>query len=110
MDTAAFHRNEPRTVDDARSPSGAVDGVRRLADEELDRRIRVGWDEWCELLEGLLGTGGMLPPRELAARAVAFFKDAYWRAEEARVEAFRRRLSAEGLRRRDELDRAWEIG
>jgi hypothetical protein len=110
MNTAALHRTEPQAIDHARSPSGAVDGVRRPADEELDHRIRVGWDEWCELLERLLGTGGMLPPRELAAQAVTFFEDAYWRAEEARVEAFRRRLSAEGLRRRDELDRAWEIG
>ncbi len=111
MDAAAFHRNdESRVVDDARSSVEVVDDACRLAGEELDRRIRSGWDEWCELLEGLLGTGGMLPSRELAGRVVAFFEDAYWRAEDARVEALRRQLAIEGLRRRGEVDRAWGIG
>ena len=83
-----------------------MEQVRNLAVGDLDRRIRAGWDEWCELLDGLLGTGGMLPSRELAGRAVAFFEDAYWRAEEARVEALRRQLAAEGLGRRRGVDRA----
>ena len=100
MDAAKSHRSDETRAAD----------VRRLADGELDRRIRAGWEEWCELLEELLGSGGMLPSRELAARVVAFFNDACWRAEEARVEALRRQLSTEGLRRRDELDRAWGIG
>ena len=111
MDAAAFHRSdESRVVDDARSSAGVVDDARRLAGEELDRRIRSGWDEWCELLEGLLGTGGMLPSRELAGRVVVFFEDAYWRAEDARVEAFRRQLATDALRRHGEVDRAWGIG
>lgn len=89
---------------------GVVDNARSLAGEELDRRIRAGWDEWCDLLDGMLSTGGMLPPRDLAGRVVAFFEDAYWRAEEARVEALRRQLTAEGLRRRTGVDRGWGIG
>ena len=87
-----------------------VDNARSLAGEELDRRIRAGWDEWCDLLDGMLITGGMLPSRDLAGRVVAFFEDAYWRAEEARVEALRRQLTAEGLRRRTGVDRSWGIG
>lgn len=111
MDAAAFHSSdESRVVDDARSPASVVDDARRLSGEELDRRIRSGWDEWCELLEGLLGTGGMLPSRELAGRVVAFFEDAYWRAEDARVEAFRRQLATDALRRHGEVDWAWGIG
>jgi len=73
--------------------------VRALSEAELDRRIRVGWDVWCGLLDDLLNTGGMLPSRELAGRVVAFFEDAYWRAEDARVEALRRQMAANGLRR-----------
>ena len=37
----------------------------------------------------LLNTGGMLPSRGLAGRVVRFFEDGYWRAEDARIEAFR---------------------
>ena len=66
--------------------------ARRLSDIELDRRIRSGWDVWCDLLDDLLNTGGMLPPRDLAGRVTAFFEDDYWRAEEARTEALRRQL------------------
>ena len=73
--------------------------VRTLSEIELDRRIRAGWDVWCELLDDLLNTGGMLPSRELAGRVVAFFEDTYWRAEDARVEALRRQMAANGLRR-----------
>lgn len=80
-----------------RGPEGGHVG--HLPETELDRRIRVGWEEWCDLLDNLLGTGGVLPSRELAGRVVAFFEDAYWRAEEARIEALRRQLSAE---------RAWQ--
>jgi hypothetical protein len=89
----------------SRAASDPVADVRRLEDEELDRRIRAGWDEWCDLADGLVASGGMLPSRELARRAAAFFEDSYWRAEEARVEALRRRLEAEGLRRRRRVDR-----
>jgi hypothetical protein len=67
--------------------------ARHLSDVELDRRIRGGWDVWCDLLDDLLNTGGMLPPRDLAGRVTAFFEDDYWRAEEARTEALRRQLS-----------------
>lgn len=101
MDALRSHEDDKgRVVDNARSLAGA----------ELDRRIRAGWDEWCDLLDGLLSTGGMLPSRDLAGRVVAFFEDAYWRAEEARVEALRRQLTAEGLRRRTGVDRGWGIG
>lgn len=101
MDALAFQEDDKgRVVDDARS----------LAGGELDRRIRAGWDEWCDLLDGLLSTGGMLPSRDLAGRVVAFFEDAYWRAEEARIEALRRQLTAEDLRRRAGIDRGWGIG
>jgi len=72
--------------------------ARQLSDVELDRRIRSGWDVWCDLLDDLLNTGGMLPPRELAGRVTTFFEEEYWRAEEARTEALRRQL---GTTRRD---------
>ena len=79
--------------------------ARHLSDVELDRRIRGGWDVWCDLLDDLLSTGGMLPPRDLAGRVTAFFEDDYWRAEEARTEALRRQLST--LRRDSrQLDRS----
>lgn len=67
--------------------------ARRLSDVELDRRIRGGWDVWCELLDDLLNTGGMLPSRDLAGRVTLFFEDAYWRAEEARTEVLRRQMT-----------------
>ena len=73
--------------------------ARTLTGVELDRRIRIGWDDWCELLDDLLSTGGMLPSRELAGRVTGFFEDGYWRAEDARVEALGRQLAAQGLRR-----------
>lgn len=88
----------------SRDESAPVADVRRVEDEELDRRIRAGWEEWCDLLEGLVGSGGMLPSRTLARRAGSFFEDAYWLAEEARMEALRRQLEAESLRRRRGLD------
>ena len=81
-------------------------GVRTLSGVELDRRIRAGWDDWCELLDDLLGTGGMLPSRELAGRVVGFFEDGYWRAEDARVEALGQQLAARGLRRCRMTDRS----
>ena len=71
-----------------------------LRDEELNEQIRCGWTEWAELQEALLGTGGMLPSREIAERATAFFADAYWRADEAHLEALRRQ------RARNRLDTA----
>lgn len=69
-----------------------------LGDEELDERIRYGWDEWVEIQATLLATGGMLPSPEIAERATAFFTNSYWRAEEAHLEALRRqrRLSRLG--------------
>ena len=76
-----------------------AEDLRILSEVELDRRIRTGWDVWCELLDDLLSTGGMLPSRELAGRVVAFFEDAYWRAEDARVEALRCQMARNGLRR-----------
>ena len=80
--------------------------VRTLKGVELDRRIRAGWDDWCELLDDLLSTGGMLPSRELAGRVVGFFEDGYWRAEDARVEALGRQLAAQSLPRCRMTDRS----
>ena len=85
----------------------APDGdTRALTDVELDRQIRAGWDIWCDLLDDLLSTGGMLPSRELAGRVVGFFEDGYWRAEEARVEALRRQMAPQHLRRCRVTDRS----
>jgi hypothetical protein len=67
--------------------------ARRMSDVELDQRIRGGWDVWCDLLDDLLNTGGMLPSRDLAGRVTSFFEDAYWRAEEARTEVLRRQMA-----------------
>jgi hypothetical protein len=80
--------------------------VRTLTGVELDRRIRAGWDDWCELLDDLLSTGGMLPSRELTGRVLGFFEDGYWRAEDARVEALGRQLAAQDLRRCRVTDRS----
>ncbi len=91
------HRSGDVDVD--REQVEPAEDVRILPEVELDRRIRAGWDVWCGLLDDLLSTGGMLPSRELAGRLVAFFEDAYWRAEDARVEALRRQMVANGLRR-----------
>ena len=68
--------------------------ARTLSDAELDRQIRAGWDTWCDLLDDLLSTGGMLPSRRLAGRVVGFFEDSYWWAEDARVEALRREMAS----------------
>ena len=73
--------------------------VRTVTGVELDRRIRAGWDDWCQLLDDLLSTGGMLPSRDLAGRVVGFFEDGYWRAEDARVEALGRQLATGSFRR-----------
>ena len=70
-----------------------------LKDEELDERIRCGWEEWAALQEALMGTGGMLPSREIAERATAFFADAFWRADEAHLEALRRQSARNRLGR-----------
>jgi hypothetical protein len=80
--------------------------ARTLTDVELDSQIRAGWDIWCELLDDLLSTGGMLPSRELAGRVVGFFEDGYWRAEDARVEALRRQMASQDLRRCRVADRS----
>ncbi len=61
-----------------------------LTTDELDRHIRVGWDDWCDLLEALVRTEGMLPPDDLACRVIRFFESRYWAAEGARIEALRR--------------------
>ena len=68
-----------------------------LKDEELDERIRCGWNEWVEIQEALLATGGILPSKEIAERATAFFTDAYWRADEAHLEALRRQSARSWL-------------
>jgi hypothetical protein len=80
--------------------------VRRLTDVELDERIRIGWNAWCELLDELVSTGGMLPSPQLVARTAEFFEGEYWRAEDARIEALRRQLTSRSigpLRTRDQV-------
>jgi hypothetical protein len=67
-----------------------------MTEDELDREIRLGLDDWCDLLDDLLNTGGMLPSRDLAGRVVSFFEDGYWRAEEARIEVLRRQMVDRG--------------
>ncbi len=84
-----------------------LDGdARTLTDVELDSQIRAGWEIWCDLIDDLLSTGGMLPSRELAGRVVGFFEDGYWRAEDARVEAYRRQMASQDLRRCRVTDRS----
>ena len=70
-----------------------------MTEDELDSEIRLGMDAWCDLLDDLLNTGGMLPSRELAGRVVGFFEDGYWRAEDARIEALRRQMVDHGRHR-----------
>lgn len=67
--------------------------VRELTDSDLDRRIQTGWDTWCELLDELVSTGGMLPSPQLVSKSLTFLQDEYWRAEDARIEALRRQLT-----------------
>jgi hypothetical protein len=73
--------------------------VHAMTEDELDREIRLGMDDWCDLLDDLLNTGGMLPSRDLAGRVVSFFEDGYWRAEDARIEALRRQMVDRNRRR-----------
>jgi len=88
----AFRPLQPSTT---RSDPEVTQGeARTLTDVELDLQIRDGWEVWCELLDDLLSTGGMLPPRQLVTRVVGFFEDGYWRAEEARVELLRRQIAS----------------
>ena len=90
----ALHRGEPvAEKTPARHEAPELEAC-RLTDMELDERIRSGGDVWCELLDELLNTGGMLPSPQLAGRTVAFFEGDYWRAEDARIEALRRELTS----------------
>jgi hypothetical protein len=73
--------------------------VQAMTEGQLDSEIRLGMDDWCDLLDDLLNTGGMLPSRDLAGRVVSFFEDGYWRAEDARIEALRRQMVDRGRRR-----------
>lgn len=73
--------------------------VHAMTEDELDHEIRLGIDDWCDLLDDLLATGGMLPSRDLAGRVVSFFEDEYWRAEDARIEALGRQMVDRGRRR-----------
>ena len=38
--------------------------VHTMTEDELDREIRLGLDDWCDLLDDLLNTCGMLPSRD----------------------------------------------
>jgi len=91
----AFSSQQPRHTD----PEATLGAVRTLTDYELESQIRAGWDVWCDLLDDLLSTGGMLPSRQLVSQVVSFFEDGYWRAEEARVEASRRQIASQQVRR-----------
>lgn len=90
----ALHHGEPVSEKAAARHEVADLEARRLTDVDLDERIRGGWDVWCDLLDELLSTGGMLPSPQLAARTVEFFEGDYWRAEDARIEALRRELTS----------------
>ena len=90
----ALHHGEPVAENAAARHEVADLEVSRLTDDELDERIRSGWDVWCELLDALVSTGGMLPSPQLVARAAEFFEGDYWRAEDARIEALRRELTS----------------
>ena len=83
--------------------------VHAMTEDELDREIRLGMDDWCDLLDDLLNTGGMLPSRDLAGRAVSFFEDEYWRAEDARIEALRRQMVDRNRRRCCAAFRAMDV-
>jgi hypothetical protein len=89
-----LHHGEPA----AEATAGQRDvpdlAIRHLTAYELDQRIRGGWDAWCELLDELLSTGGMLPSPQLAARTTEFLQGEYWRAEDARIEALRRQMTS----------------
>ena len=108
---APFHVNglDPSS-DDITAPVWSTGGAPRLvADGELDRRIKAGWEEWSELLDGLAGTGGMLPSRELVGRVLSFFDETYWNAEDARIEALRRQYRADASRRCRSPGRSWGL-
>ena len=108
---APFHANGPDDSgdDSAASARSIEDTPRLVADEELDRRIKAGWEEWGDLLDGLVSTAGMLPSRELVGRVLSFFDDMYWSAEDARVEALRRQYRADASRRCRSPDRSWGL-
>ena len=108
---APFHRNgRDGNGDDLAAPALSTEGTPRvLPDGELDRRIKAGWEEWGELLDGLVSTGGMLPSRELVGRVLSFFDETYWNAEDARIEALRRQYRAEASRRCRSPDRSWGL-
>ena len=90
-----MHAHWPQQPDDRLSDRD----VQAMTEDELDSEIRLGMDDWCDLLDDLLNTGGMLPSRDLAGRVVRFFEDGYWRAEDARIEALRRQMVDRGRRR-----------
>ena len=84
--------------------------VQSMTEDELDRGIQLGMDNWCDLLDDLLNTGGMLPSRDLAGRVVSFFEDGYWRAEDARIEVLRRQMVDHDRRRCCVASRSRGIG
>lgn len=90
----ALQNGEP-LAEEVPARQGVADlSFRRLTDVELDERIRTGWNVWCDLLDELLSTGGLLPSAQLVARTAAFFEGEYWRAEDARIEALRRQMTS----------------
>lgn len=108
---APFHSNGPdRSGEERTAPALSTGGAPRLVpDGELDRRIKAGWEEWSELLDGLVSTAGMLPSRDLVGRMLSFFDDVYWSAEDARLEALRRQYRMEATRRCRNPDRSWGL-
>ena len=106
----ALHHGEPVAETAAVRHEVADLEASRLSDVELDERIRSGWDVWCELLDELLSTGGMLPSPQLAARSVEFFEGEYWRAEDARIEALRRELTSHRISHNGARDQVRGLG
>ena len=106
----ALHHGEPVAAKAEARQELPDSEARRLTDVELDERIRSGWDVWCELLDELLSTGGMLPSPQLTARTMEFFEGEYWRAEDARIEALRRELTSRRLSHSRVRDQVWGLG
>ena len=68
-----------------------------VSDETLDSQIREGWERWCELIEEVVSSQGMLPSPEVAMGLAAFLSGDYWSGKAARVEAPRRALTGDGV-------------
>lgn len=106
---AMRNRSTPLWSDRRTEPAGRGVNLRRLSDEKLDHRIRVGLEAWTDIQEQLLATGGMPPSRQLATRLVRYLEGAYREAEEAQVEAVRRQCHRVRHRSADRTRSSWSL-